>query len=440
MLIGTLALTIGAAVVAIAAVRNRRNVDSAANTWHASVKQLGLKFHRAEQEWRLWRGRVDATLVDAQIDLTTQGGGFPARLTVGADMAIPRSLEVYSDSMLRALGRGLEGRDESLGDSSFDDVARLPTLDAEACAALSHGARSQLALLLDRGGQVKAGRVSLDLLWNTQCDGQALAQYVRWLCRLGRLLSVPRESLHERLAQNAVRDPAPAVRLQNLRFLATPETRTPPALVANTARALLRDVSAPLRLFAARQLGAEGLPALSTLLVAGSPAELVCNVLDSLQPQHASALLEGVLRCTGSEQESVRLAATRLLGKWALPEAEPVLLTLLADSSPYVQLASAQALGTFASVAAVEHLLPLAQALLDSQLRQAARGAIGSIQSRLGDVEAGRVSLADAHQLEGALALADDAAVRIGELSLSVDEIAEGPGPLDVQARAPLKS
>jgi hypothetical protein len=91
-------------------------------------------------------------------------------------------------------------------------------------------------------------------------------------------------------------------------------------------------------------------------------------------------------------------------------------------------------------VAAVEQLLPLTQALLDSQLRQAARNAVGNIQSRLGDVEAGRVSLAEAVGLEGALALADDAAVRIGELSLSADEVAEPPGPLDVRDRAALKS
>jgi hypothetical protein len=421
VLIGALAVAIGSAVLGVALVRTGRDGRRATSSWQAGVKTLGLKFQRTENDWRLWRGWVDGMLVEAQLALLVRGGGFPARLTIGADMAIPRSLEVYSDSMLRSLGRGLEGRGESSGDAAFDDVAQLPTLNAQVCAALSHGARSQLTTLLSRGGQVQAGRVSLDLVWNTQCDGPALAQYLHWLCRLGRLLSVPRESLHERLAQNAVRDPAPAVRLQNLHFLAAPETSTPPALAAHTARALLYDVSAPVRLLAARQLGAEGFPALSTLLVAGSPSELVCNVLDSLTPQHASVLLQAVLRCTASEQESVRLAAARLLGKWALPEAELALRTLLADSSPYVQLASAQALGTFGSIATVEHLLPLAQALLDSQLRQAARNAVGSIQSRLGDVEAGRVSLAESQELAGTLDFVDGPAPPHGELSLTDD-------------------
>lgn len=41
------------------------------------------------------------------------------------------------------------------------------------------------------------------------------------------------------------------------------------------------------------------------------------------------------------------------------------------------------------------------QALFDTQLRQAARAAVGSIQSRLGDVEAGRVSLTEPRELAG---------------------------------------
>jgi hypothetical protein len=97
---------------------------------------------------------------------------------------------------------------------------------------------------------------------------------------------------------------------------------------------------------------------------------------------------------------------------------------LLADDSSHVQQASAQALGAFGSVAAVEHLLPLARGLFDSQLRQAARSAVSTIQARMGDVEAGRVSLAEPQALEGAVALADTAAARIGAISLE-DELAE---------------
>jgi HEAT repeat protein len=102
-----------------------------------------------------------------------------------------------------------------------------------------------------------------------------------------------------------------------------------------------------------------------------------------------------------------------------------VLIALLSDASADVQRASAEALGGFGSVAAVEPLLPLAEGFGRSQLRQAARGAIGRIQSRLGNVEAGRVSLADDQELAGAVDLADTAATRVGELSLVQEAASE---------------
>jgi len=99
-----------------------------------------------------------------------------------------------------------------------------------------------------------------------------------------------------------------------------------------------------------------------------------------------------------------------------------VLIQLLSDSSLEVQHASAESLGAVGSVAAVAPLLPLAGGLGRAQLRQAARAAIGRIQSRLGEVEAGRLSLAEERPLAGAVALADASAVRVGELSLADDE------------------
>ena len=80
------------------------------------------------------------------------------------------------------------------------------------------------------------------------------------------------------------------------------------------------------------------------------------------------------------------------------------------------------------SVAAVAPLLPLAEGLGRPRLRGAARAAIGRIQSRLGNVDAGRVSLAQEQELVGALELADTAAVRVGELSLAQDVADEEEG------------
>jgi hypothetical protein len=77
------------------------------------------------------------------------------------------------------------------------------------------------------------------------------------------------------------------------------------------------------------------------------------------------------------------------------------------------------------SVRAVEPLLGLTRGLGRASLRQSARGAITQIQTRLGDVEAGRLSLAD-NSLEGAVELAStSAAVRVGDVSLADEAAAE---------------
>lgn len=421
---GLAALLVVLAAAGICAVAAR--LDSQAHrlsqAWGAAAQQLGLEFQQVNGVERVWRGQFDGVLVHAALGMKVQNGSYPLRLSAGA-AALPRSLQVYADSLLSSLGRLVDGRDEAIGDAAFDDMALLPALDAHACAALSHGTRGQLGVLLRRGGHVRESRVILDLPWGRHSSAASLEQQVRWLCKLARSLSVPPGSLHERLARNALQDPAPAVRLSNLRFLAAPELCSPRGLLDATARALLDDVHPPVRLLAAQLLPAEGLPVLRALLAPGQPRESTDSALAVLQPRHADTLHESVLGCTSSGHESVRAGAARVLGMWARPPLEPPLVALLSDPSPRVQLAAAQALGRFGSAAAVEHLLPIAQALLDSELRQAARAAVGRIQSRLGDVEAGRLSLAEPQPLAGALTLADPASpAHVGLLSLDPEE------------------
>jgi hypothetical protein len=100
------------------------------------------------------------------------------------------------------------------------------------------------------------------------------------------------------------------------------------------------------------------------------------------------------------------------------PRSELALLQLLADEEAEVQTAAAEALGAVGSVAAVEPLLPLTKGFGRGSLRQAARGAIASIQSRLGDVEAGRLSLAE-EELSGSVTLVDEQAAIGGEVTLA---------------------
>jgi HEAT repeat protein len=286
---------------------------------------------------------------------------------------------------------------------------------------------------------------------NKSSNAEWLTQMLQFLAQLAELLSVPPDVLTERLMLNAMTDPCPGVRLRNLRFLIDPDTRATLPVLMSTARALVTDANAPVRLLAARQLGEEGHPALAAIaldahqpatvrvealqalglarasklesllpqLLGANPPELVCAALSIIAARRLSALAESVVQCAASQHEAVRAGAARALLTLPTQHSEQALIRLLADSSSEVKLISAESLGAIGSVAAVEPLLGLANSFGRAQVRQAARGAIGRIQSRLGDVEVGCLSLADEHGLTGALSVADEAAAQVGgEVSL----------------------
>lgn len=477
MEVAALALLI---VLGLAAYGLHKVGERNVRTWQSVARELGLTF-QGDANGRTIGGELDGVSVRAsyrrQLDpvrppaLPKLGELPPLQEQVtfyGAENGlVPASLSVRRDQATRLLGLRLGGPDVALGDASFDELVELPQLDAEACAALSHPARQLLLRFVQHGGEVRQG-----ILW-CQLDGAAeherdsLLVMLQFLAQLGRALAVNRANVHQRLSENALRDPSPTARWRNLRFLAAAQTQAPPQLLAATAHALLGDASGAVRTLAARQLGTSGfavlraeasdaqahhelrLAALQGLAEQGAPEleallaehlarpgppELVVGVLAIVAEQRRQPLLELTTRWTESDSERVRRAAAAALGK--LSGAEPALLRLLADPSPTVQQAAVEALAEAGSVRAVEPLLPLSRGLVPGALRNAARAAIAQIQARLGNVEGGRVSLAGQQELllAGAVDLADvSVAVRTGELSLADD--LSGSGELEQELR-----
>jgi hypothetical protein len=108
------------------------------------------------------------------------------------------------------------------------------------------------------------------------------------------------------------------------------------------------------------------------------------------------------------------------VGELGMPEAEASILPLLARPSQSVRLEAVRALGRMGSTTAVEPLLKLTQGFSTSgALKAAAREAMVQIQSRLGDAEAGRLSLVVPAEEAGSLSLAGAEPEPAGGLSLS---------------------
>lgn len=404
--------------------------------WEEAAGRLGLRYHGGKDE-RTIQGRLRGVPVWAHYERRVQVGKNPSageKTTLsagGGDGEIPRELVVRRDS-LRLLGGLLPTWDASSGDEDFDRYAQPRTLDEYVCAALSHEARGLLLQLLRQGGEVREGVLLLEDHTGSDHDEGWLEQQLRALARLAAELSVLPSTLHRRLALNARTDPSAGVRLRNLRFLTQPRLCAERELRAATARALLADPDLDIRLLAAGELGPEGFPALREIAAdqslatparvqalgalgqAGAPGlglllaellsqsdapELLVAVLTGVATLRLGSLRDAAVRCTEIPHEAVRAAAARTLAKLVESPAcrastEDLLLQLLADPSEDVQHASADALGEIGSARAVEPLLGLSPGLLGrASLRQAARSAITQIQSRLADVEGGRVSL-----------------------------------------------
>lgn len=451
------ALVVGWFVVRYADHENARRRRTF-QEWQAAARGVGLRAEQVSERESCADGELEMVPVHATLKLSEEADHIVYRSLVWATSeGLPRHLSLQRDSALRSVARWVEGRDVAIGDRAFDELIELPTVDAHVCAALSYQARRQLTELLGWGGYVRDGMVASSSTWSVE-HNRSLPQLLRGVALLARLLSIPRGTLPARLAHNAANDPEPQVRLQNLRFLVAPETSAPPELVESTAAALLGDEYSPVRLLAAQHAGAAGhavlraliadteidlslraravdslgrlalpdLDGLRAVLVSAYAPEVTMAALAVIGWSSDAALIEAVLSCARNEHDGVRAEAARVLGRLAQPQTEPLLIQLLGDRASDVQHASAEALGLFGSVAAVEPLLPLAESLVRPRLRQAARGAIGRIQSRLGDVEAGRLSLSDPHDLAGAVDVVDTSALRAGEVSLADEQLARG--------------
>ena len=360
-------------------------------------------------------------------------------------------------------------REIEIGDELFDRTFSVAGPVRLACALLDAEARRQLLSVNAEGELVLAN----EQLWADVPDVQ-LPRTLTLLLDLGRRFARPMD-LEQCLADNALRDPEPGVRLRNLLLL----IREPPEDARTLAvfRTACSDASPQIRLRAARELGAEGRDVLVgvaestedddcsaeavSILGRGLPFERTRAILaralqrrriqtaraclEALSRSEAAAAVELLAKVVAREKGELATAAALALGMTASSAAEPPLILALHRDVTGLQVAAAKALGRVGSAAAV---LPLKEAAErssgDQDLPRAARQAIAEIQSRLpgaspgqlslAGAEAGRLSLAQAEA--GQLSLASDPAGQLslpskepGQLSLGDDEEKLKPAP-----------
>jgi HEAT repeat protein len=386
------------------------------------------------------------TIGDATVSITLdtdreglQGKAFTELVVTVDAPRVPRGISFAAEG----------GGDEDIltGDTVFDDLVEVHGEPSVVLALLDKDLRQKVAVFSGHGGSLTAGRLRCHP--RLELPHAQIPAIVRLMIGLADgLSSAEKGGLCPRLARNAGADPLPGVRLQNLAQLQDKFTAAPEALA--TSRAALFDSDPWVRLAAARFLRAEveTLEAVArdrkapdqaaaeavALLAARMPAERVGPVLieivknrtDEARRQaveelgrlrHAPAAGPLIVLVDRADPRTAAAAATAL-GALEDAHAESSLIQALDSDAPELRMAAAKALGRLGGVKAVEPLMGLLSARLDTASRQAIRDAVAAIQSRLVGAEAGQLTVAAGDLESGRLSLAQPAA-GAGDLSLA---------------------
>jgi HEAT repeat protein len=394
-----------------------------------AARETGAQFEPRRRRSQSAKGTVgDAAISIATTMVDNEGQESFTELVVTVEgPRIPRGLSFAAE--------GGSGEDILTGDAVFDDVVEVHGEPSVVHALLDKEVRQKVVLFVTNRGSLRRGRLTgRSPLVVAESD---VLSCVRMTVRLAEALSSAEGGgICPRLARNVVEDPVPGVRLLNLLQLQEAFGGTGEAREAS--RAALSDPSPWARLAAARFLQGE-VQALEALardreVPDQAAAEAIELLAARLSLERAGPLLVDVVKSRTSDarrqaiQELGRLrhgpalgplvvvmerddprtaaAAATALGALGDPRAEVSLLGVLGRDDASLRLAAARALGRLGSVKSVAPLLALLEARgLDADGRQAIRGAIASIQSRLVGAGAGQLTVASAESESGRLTL-----------------------------------
>lgn len=431
-LIQALIMVAGGGVVASAVFLFARfHKQARIRSWQRAVAHSGLT--EAATQDKLFGSAVTARDGDLEVRLEAYHRGkhqHGTRLTIRPLSRRFGALTIRAEGLGTAFEKRLMGaREIELGDHVFDRDCFVQGPKALAMATLTSEVRRNLARLL-RGpvltahGRELSPRVSLEdgvlqveLRDNLFSAADDLPDVLDLALGVARGLRPP-DDLGARLAENLRDEKDPDVRIRLVETLAREFPSHP-----KTAAALLAacsDESDEVRLRAAVVTPVEGRRTLIALASSdttddGLRARAVAALGGQVPVELAEATLRRALEAPAPETARACLDVLQALRRH---ESEPLLQRALEATDDSVRQAAARALRTCGSVASVARLLEIARDGKTSELRQAARLAVGDIQSRLPGAAPGQLALAEG--TAGGLSLVD--ATPVGELSLADGE------------------
>jgi HEAT repeat protein len=373
------------------------------------------------------------------------------RICVDAPLGPRPSLVIRTEGVRTfAEWKKTEAAEIEIGDGAFDAAFFIGGAPATVHALLDADMRRLLLRRLHVWGRVEIenGVLTLEVRDGENTGPASLPRALTAALEAGRGIFA-RLDVAERLADHALHDPMPLVRLRNLLLLSREFGDRP--LTLETLEAACDDSYPEVRLRAAMALGRPRIDIIfeiaeSTVLDDTSVASAVYALDSELSVERALAILDRALRTRrlgtahaclqrlGRNGESsavgvlakvlaiedgeLAVHAARALAETGAPAAEgPLLAALGRDRHPDAARAAALALGRCGSAAAVLPLKEAAERYSERNFRRAAEQAVAEIQSRLSGISPGQLSLAVGET--GQLSLAEGQA---GQLSFPQNE------------------
>jgi hypothetical protein len=403
---------LGGIVVAIATVMGGMGVAGTVidrralgRVWLRAAREAGLE--DLTVRWLgFWPRSVDG-----------QRGTFRVRIEAGsnhAESGVATRISVHGlspDLEIRPevpspVPQALRWRDIELGDEAFDDAMVVTGQPLLATAVLGADLRRRIPALFAPRREPKTGDHSAVVEKGLRLErGQLMGERVvgdqpEWIAAFVRdLLSVaeallPPDDLAPRLLANVRDDPQPPVRRNSLLMLVREfagHSATREAL-----RLARVDGDEGVQLEAAIGLGSEGRATLVEIATRdwtgdACAARAVTELRSALPVDTARAILARALRTRRLQTAAACVESLSRRG----PEQADVISRVLGVEEGALAVAAARGLGRIGSSSSVVSLRE-AEARLprDADLRRAVRESIAAIQSRMGEAEGGRVSLA----------------------------------------------
>lgn len=403
-------------------------------TWRqVSVILARAGFRQSSGAWIGALGRGEACITEKRGRLQVQMSGFRPDVTLRAGVPGPKSVL-------------------DTGDDVFDGQIAVAGDPARCFAAFIPEARQKLLRVLERFPilHLESGQ----LVAEGEIHASRLLDALRELAAACEALGEPGHE-GERILRILRTDPSPRVRAHALDHLLKERVDVPD----EAAWEALADLPGPeVTLAAAYQLGAEGGPHLERLLGPASSERLRIMAIQAiaarcLEPTWHAAAARGLadpspdirvevirqmrsrwvagfdelaVRAVGDADAPVRIEAIGLIEHRGLAAQQSVLYPRLADNDVRVKRAAITALGSIASMDAIEKLVPLRA--LGGEIGRAAGDAIKEIQARIPAGGFGQLSLSGEHEKAGALSAATEsgaltiAAAQAGSVTLATDD------------------